>query len=611
MTPNHSWAPDDEGLPRRFFAILVVLAGMFGGVTTWDLWKARREATQQANAASRNIALLTAHEIARTIELFDHAIQKAVFALSLPGLDAATPEVRQHAVFTAPTYASHLGVMLFTDAAGRVVMESGSLTPRYPDVSQRLYFTEHVHQAGRGLLITPPFTARTTSSEMIGLSRRYDRPDGSFGGVVMGAIEVSYFRDLIANLVLEDGASVKIATDSGLVLAQSQWPPQKAVGRRTKFPAQNAGVQQSARAANLPIQVDVTIPFPTVYAAWERNAMIVGGANFVLVITLMVVARGASLELRRRRAAELSAAAFAENYRILTDSTADVIMRLDLDGTLRYASPATRKVLGCDPADMCGRSWRNYVDPQDWALLTDAMQQLRRGTEEVNATYRSTHNNGTQLWLEARMRLLNRPQSGTPPQVIATLRDVTWQHTHAEQLSVLAATDGLTGVANRRRFDEWLDTQWCVAGRSSFAVSLILLDVDAFKLYNDCYGHVGGDAVLRLIADCMRAEIRRPADLAARYGGEEFAVLLPDTDPAEALRIAEKIRLAVASRAIAHERSAHGCVTISAGVASVNPLSEPDAARLVTRADLALYEAKRLGRNKVVTYGEELAEKAA
>jgi diguanylate cyclase (GGDEF)-like protein len=166
------------------------------------------------------------------------------------------------------------------------------------------------------------------------------------------------------------------------------------------------------------------------------------------------------------------------------------------------------------------------------------------------------------------------------------------------QLGELARTDQLTGLLNRRGFDENLAREWRRSRRAGVTISLLLLDADRFKSYNDRYGHQAGDRVLRMIADTMLGEIRRPGDVAARYGGEEFAIVLPDTDAVAAARIAEQIRTAVAGMAIAHVDN-NGLVTVSIGVASASPSREDPADALVHGADTALYESKNLGRNRV------------
>ncbi len=169
----------------------------------------------------------------------------------------------------------------------------------------------------------------------------------------------------------------------------------------------------------------------------------------------------------------------------------------------------------------------------------------------------------------------------------------------AEKLAVMAATDGLTGLANRRHFDLRLEEEWRRAVRNRAPLSLLLLDADFFKAYNDGYGHQEGDQVLMSIAACIRMTVRRPADAGARYGGEEFAVLLPETDAAGARKLAEMIRGAVEALGIPHAGSPMERVTVSVGWATASPQHGQPASLLVEEADRALYEAKRNGRNRV------------
>jgi diguanylate cyclase (GGDEF)-like protein len=166
------------------------------------------------------------------------------------------------------------------------------------------------------------------------------------------------------------------------------------------------------------------------------------------------------------------------------------------------------------------------------------------------------------------------------------------------QLAELARTDPLTGLMNRRGFDDNLAREWRRCRRAGKPVSLLMLDVDHFKQYNDHYGHQAGDGVLRTVADCIVAKIRRPGDIAARYGGEEFSVVLPDTDFTAACRIAEVIRASTEALAIQHG-SGSALVTVSIGVSYAEPGELGAADALVAVADSALYESKALGRNRV------------
>lgn len=173
-------------------------------------------------------------------------------------------------------------------------------------------------------------------------------------------------------------------------------------------------------------------------------------------------------------------------------------------------------------------------------------------------------------------------------------------NTANQALATLSRRDGLTGLFNRRFLDEYLDGQIALARRQKDVVALILLDVDHFKLYNDHYGHTGGDECLRQVAAALQACCQRPADMVARYGGEEFAVVLPDTDLDGALQVARAIREAVGNLKLAHATSpTAACVSISAGVAVIPADAGMSALQLLASADQALYDAKNLGRNRV------------
>ena len=171
-------------------------------------------------------------------------------------------------------------------------------------------------------------------------------------------------------------------------------------------------------------------------------------------------------------------------------------------------------------------------------------------------------------------------------------------------LEHLANVDGLTELANRRRFDEVYAMEWQRARRTGEQLSLALLDIDCFKQFNDMYGHPAGDRALRAVARAAAAQMRRPADLAARYGGEELVLVMPDTDASQAGYVANAIREAVALAGIAHAgSSAAAWLTVSIGGATFLPDSGEPAAALFEAADAHLYKAKQAGRNRVVWRG--------
>jgi diguanylate cyclase (GGDEF)-like protein len=186
-----------------------------------------------------------------------------------------------------------------------------------------------------------------------------------------------------------------------------------------------------------------------------------------------------------------------------------------------------------------------------------------------------------------------------PPVVRARVRTHVALKRQADLLRSMAFNDGLTGVANRRWFDERLQVEWLRCRRNKLPLSLILLDLDHFKAYNDHYGHQAGDDCLRAVAAAMKSRLGRPADLLARYGGEEFVCLLPETPTDGARAKAEDLGRAVLDLALAHADSPTApVVTISRGVATASPALDGSPNDLLQRADAQLYAAKRAGRNR-------------
>ena len=189
--------------------------------------------------------------------------------------------------------------------------------------------------------------------------------------------------------------------------------------------------------------------------------------------------------------------------------------------------------------------------------------------------------------------------------VVETLRDMTDQKRAEMALKTLAAVDGLTGLANRRSFDQTLEIEWSRAQRTKKPLALLFADVDQFKLFNDQYGHQRGDECLRAVAAVIGDNALRPADVAARYGGEEFAIIMPETDLEGACKVANRLCDAVMAMRIAHGAS---WVTLSVGVAVHVPGGEVGPEWLLGQADQALYAAKHLGRNRVVSADTMLAD---
>jgi len=296
-------------------------------------------------------------------------------------------------------------------------------------------------------------------------------------------------------------------------------------------------------------------------------------------------------------------------YRLLAEHSTDMVFELDRDLKRVYVSPACREMFGYEPEEMIGGFSGLMAHPDDAERATQILKSLLSGrVDRETSVLRRAHRDGRWIWIETRYRAVKDAATGETTGIVASARDISARKAVEDRLQdayrrleAVAREDGLTGLANRRTFDDALMSECRRARRERRELSLIMIDVDDFKLFNDRYGHPAGDESLRRIGQMLLGAVFRSGDLAARYGGEEFVLLLPDTDERGAAVIAERIREAAMGLAIEHQASPRGMMTISAGVASFSQDSTEDGPQaLVQSADQALYRAKRSGRNIVI-----------
>ncbi len=469
---------------------LSVLFGFFAAIG-YDFYRSTLLMNEQAAA---NVATLAQQTIARDIELYDLSLQAVLEGVNDPDILYQEPGLRQKILFDRSATAPGLGFIIVLDAKGNIDLDSQGYPPREGNFSDRGYFINH-RDAVRdlGLYVSKPFRARLQEGVWtISVSRRINKPDGSFGGVVSGTIRVSYFERLFNKVAMGDSDRIILLRDDGTLVARTTGLTSE-VGTNLKSTPIFAHVMSQTqgsftgdrsldgvsrlyafhRVGNLPLVVAVGISTDQILAPWWSKMSVLAAIFAVMAVSVVGLVWMLEGELRRRAAAEKAA--------------------------------------------------------------------------------------------EAQAR-----------------------------------TDGLTKLANRRWFDEELSRKWASTARDAQPMSLLMIDVDHFKFFNDSYGHQAGDRALAEIAVVIEAAIRRPDDFAARYGGEEFAVLLPDTDRRGAAQIAEAIREKARALQIDHVKNEHKVATVSIGVATALPHAGTATSDLLIReADAALYRAKEKGRNTV------------
>ena len=464
------------------------------------LLASRRDAWKQAEQGAGNLLLALDRDIGRNITILDLSLQGLIEALAEPGINAASPGVRHHALFDRSATAEDLGSLLVLNTEGQIVEDSTSAVPHDVNLGDRDYFKVHQHGPDIGLYVSRAFRSRIGGGDFrFTISRRVPDATGEFAGVVSASLRLDYLRHLFAKLQVGKKGTITLIRTDGRILVRSPFREQDvdfdlathtAAGRRLLQDRSGQYVEVSPvdgverlytfrRVGDLPLILAVNLSTEEIYAPWRRKAMVIGP----VIILLCAAAVASSLLFRR--------------------------------------------------------------------------EMMRRAKTE---------------------------------RALAAA---------AQQLSVLAATDGLTGLVNRRAFDFEFDRAFRRAVRHGSPVALLMLDADFFKPFNDTYGHLAGDDVLRAIAACMEMHLRRPDDLKARYGGEEFVAILPDTSLEAAHSLAERICIAVEELRVEHTGSPLGYVTVSIGVATVRPMIGFVASELLQLADQALYAAKRDGKNCV------------
>jgi diguanylate cyclase (GGDEF)-like protein/PAS domain S-box-containing protein len=343
---------------------------------------------------------------------------------------------------------------------------------------------------------------------------------------------------------------------------------------------------------------------------WERDLVL----QLFIVITMLVLYAIEVLTAESRRTdADLRAS--ERRFRLLAEASSDVIVLTDLDDTRRYVSPAALEVLGWSPEEVMGRNMLAVAHPEDIAAIEQILKECREGAAPRSLEYRCRRADGSYVWVEFSPRLYRDPDSGKAAGFVSVTRNISLRKVAEEEkqrafktVERMAESDALTEIANRRHFDAVIEQEWLRAYREQSCLSLLLLDIDRFKPYNDQLGHLAGDECLRRVVAAISPLVCRAADLLARYGGEEFVVVLPNTDLRGATQMAEKIRGTVETCRLVHPANPpYAQITISLGCAAIVPRKETTHLDLLRAADEALYRAKSSGRNCVCLADQPLS----
>jgi diguanylate cyclase (GGDEF)-like protein/PAS domain S-box-containing protein len=494
--------------------------------------------------------------------------------------------------------------------------------------ADREYFRYHKTHDDPEVRIGDPLVSRVTGRPTLLMTQRLANPDGSFGGVVFGAIDLETFRSFYRSFETEAHRTVTLMKTDGKVVVHrdpgevgkdlsgtglfSRHLKHSASGLYSIVSPFDGRTKQFAyeRLSDFPFVVSVAVPENDILAAWRRDRrfdLMLGGAiSAVLLVLALVLA----VQFRKRSQMARTLRERERGYRLLAENVEDVVTRVDAGGNRIYISPSIEKLLGWTAAEVLPQSAYSNIHPAHREIVRNIVEALGPENPSAISEYLTRRKDGIHIWVEARFNFVRDPEEATSG-IVAIIRDISKRKAAEEQLTVaneqlkaLSETDALTGVANRWRFDRTFEGEFKRCQRSGSQLSVLFIDIDRFKSFNDAYGHGAGDDCIRLVAQTLASSLKRPADLVARYGGEEFAILLPETGANNAEAVAEAVRTAVAELGIPHQGSQHGCVTISVGVTGGKCDARTSTSSLLAAADGALYVAKEQGRNRVCAAAE-------
>jgi diguanylate cyclase (GGDEF)-like protein/PAS domain S-box-containing protein len=610
-------------LPLRAAAFVVLTCVAILSISGWREWAARDAVLKGAETEMANVARSLTQHAEDSLDLLDSGVVGVVSRLEMDGTDLATItklrsllEVRKKAI-------ERIHSLAIIDEHGNWLTSPGTIASTLSDDA---FFRYHQLSPKREAHIGHPVKSLLDGEWVVTLSRRFNKPDGSFGGVVLAAISSKYLSHFYEQFEIGRNSSVTLIHGDGFIIARNP-SNERFVGRNvgdtplfrdpslqrpsgtSHFKSPLDGVERVSffkRSGRYPFVLLATVDKDELLAPWRAAA--ISRMLYVLALVMLIAVIGAVLVRQLQRGQHMAAALVEKeaHFRLLAEGSSDMVTRIGLDERLRYVSPSSNRVVGWRANQLIGTPALAGVHPEDLPQVQAIIDAMKRGEkDEARVTYRNVHRQKSEVWLESTMRV-TRKDNGSADGVVAISRDITEQKKLETRLETLAIEDSLTGLANRRRFDERLNEEWARAYRDRSSLGLLMIDVDHFKSYNDEYGHPAGDACLRVVAKIIAAEVQRVGDLAARYGGEEFAMLLPNTDAAGCGRIGERIRSAVRDAGLVHASNPVASVTVSVGGAACRPALERTAGTgsLVEAADRALYAAKDAGRDRLMMSGE-------
>jgi len=604
---------------RLRLAVVLAVGAVFACLGTWTEYTNWQRLVQNAN----NRQMETARAMALHTDDLMALAQQPLNDLSAHAREALGDESKTQLLFeemlrvvkTSPLLRS----LAYADAQGRLLQSTFAANSAGIDLSNREYFQFHKANVSTQARFGLPSQSQTNGRWFLPISQRIDNPDGSLAGVMIATIDMDHFSHFIETFGVNEENAFALLREDGAILLRLPMDL-KAMGANIadsalyrdeimkklrgnyEYVSRFDGAKRISGFYRSPETGVTAIAAQTkdsIFADWLKQS------KYPWLSIILAYLIGTAMAVRWIRQIELreiwdqKVAAREAEFRLIANASTDVIEKISLAGIRQYVSPAAERIFEQSTESVIGTSVLDNRDDQTRSTWEQALAKVRLGSSTESILYRHQRMDGTAIWLESVISCVRGDDTNEPDGIVVITRDVTRHQMMKQELNALATTDELTRLFNKRYFNTQLSAMLTAARADQQSVSLILLDLDRFKVYNDTYGHLAGDCALRDVAAVIPSQLIGTGGLAARYGGEELVVLLPNIGAEETARIAENIRKAVAALGIAHaENLPWGHVTVSCGYATALPsqsLSEND---LIAQADRALYRAKAAGRNQ-------------
>lgn len=519
------------------------------------------------------------------------------------------------------------------------------------DFHARAYFAVPQAQLDYATLyVSPPFLS-VLNVYVVALSKAFSNDEGQFAGVILASLDPEYFDIVMRSVIYAPDMAVSLAHGDGkefLVVPPDNSPREQdlnvpgslfrqhvdsgrassdLIGPSNRYKDERMVAMRNILPAELrmnkPLTVTVSRNLAAIDAPWRTDVEASAGV-FGLLCAGACITLGYVHNRRRalKQAHATAQQALEETVRRFEFGLKGADLGLwdwDIANDTLTINERQWQMLGYAPESTLLKSarWQSLIHPQDTPAVQTAFLAHAKGLASgYKLEHRMLHKDGHWLWVLSHAMVTERDSAGRATRILGTHLDITermqfqaeLQQANA-QLAQLSITDGLTGVGNRRYFDQCLHSEWARSARQKQYLALLMIDIDHFKLYNDHYGHQGGDTCLRDVAQILTSCICRPGELLMRYGGEEFAILLLDTDDLGASVVAQHCLDRIRFANLPHAASlVSDCVSLSIGIASIKPDKNTQPEDLVAQADAALYQAKHQGRARYVCAPKVLTE---